>query len=499
MKPLKSFSMLQLSSRITILALFLFTSTTTLAQTTTLGDAVDNISLTWTTGGDANWFGQTSVYYYDGDAAQSGDMPSGTGRSSWIRTTVVGPGILSFYWRVSALSAANELAFYLDGTKTLSCWAYNNWEMQTYSISTGSHTLEWNYAPVIHSSGDAGFLDKVVFTSGPAIVVQSPNGGETWYHRNYYNIKWTSTEDTGSDVKLELYKGASLHYTISNSTDNDGNYSWFVPVWLEPGADYRIKIISVSNPAIYAYSADYFSISSWYQSSFGGLLMLDGVDDYAMTEDHDELDIGDEAGESFTLEAWFYMRASSSSFADKQHILDKSSSYDLYAVRYYDYGTSRYYGCIGFSWVLHSGQLGSVEHCRQPAYSLGWHHIALVFYSASSEARFYLDGQAFGNLFSVGSAIKNSTQGLKVGSNLDGTVDESRISDVARYAGETYDVPTSPFTCDEHTRALWHFDEFEGATIFHDECGVNSSLGGYNGAHTEGIPAHKVYLPLVIK
>ncbi len=469
------------------------------AQTIALGEALDNTSLTWVTGGDAGWFGQTSVYYYDGDAAQSGDMPSGTGRSSWIRTTVVGPGIISFYWRVSALSAANDLAFYLDGTKKLSCWAYSNWEMQTYSVPTGSHTLEWNYAPAIHTSGEAGFLDQVVFTSGPAIMVQAPNGGETWYHRNYYSIRWTSTEDTGPDVKLELYKGASLHYTISTSTDNDGNYSWFVPVWLDPGADYRIRIVSTSNPTIYDYSDGYFSIGSWYQSSFGGLLMLDGVDDYAMTQDHDELDVGDEVGESFTIEAWFYMRASSTSAVDRQHIVNKPSSYDLYAVRYYDWGTSRYYGCIGFSWVLPSGQLGGVEHCKWPAYSLGWHHVALVFYSTSGEARLYLDGQAFGNPFSVGSTIENSVEALKTGNNLDGALDEVRISNVARYTGETYDAPTSPFACDGHTRALWHFDEFEGATIFHDACGADNFLVGYNGAHTEGIPAHKIYLPLVIK
>lgn len=471
----------------------------TKAQTIDLGEALDNTSLTWTTGGNAEWFGQTSVYYSDGDAAQSGDMPSGTGRSSWIRTTVVGPGIISFYWRVSALSAVNDLAFYLDGSKKLSCWTYNTGEIQTYLIPTGTHTLEWNYAPAIHASGEAGFLDKVVFASGPAIVVQSPNGGETWYHRNGYRIRWTSTEDTGSDVKLELYKGTSLNYTISTSTDNDGNYSWFVPVWLDPGTGYHIRVVSISNPTIYDYSDDYFSIGNWYQSSFGGLLMLDGVDDYAMTQDHDELDVGDEVGESFTIETWFYMRASSTSAVDRQHIVNKSDSYDLYTVRYYDWGASRYRGCIGFSWALPSGQLGSVKHCKSPAYSLGWHHVALVFYSTSGEARFYLDGQTFGNPFSVGSAIKNSVDALNAGSNLDGALDEVRISSVDRYTGETYNMPTSPFTCDEHTRALWHFDEFEGATVFRDACGADNFLVGYNGAHTEGIPAHRIYLPLVMK
>ena len=61
-----------------LLGLLLFPfSTKAWALSISLDDAVDN-SLTWTTGGDAEWFGQTSVYYFDTDAAQSGDMPGGT-------------------------------------------------------------------------------------------------------------------------------------------------------------------------------------------------------------------------------------------------------------------------------------------------------------------------------------------------------------------------------------------------------------------------------------
>ncbi len=437
MKPSKPVSILRWSGRISFFVLFsLIFITMTMARTTALGEAAGDTNPPWTGGRDAGRFGHTPM---------------------------------------------------------------NHREMQPYSIQAGSHPLEWNHAPVSHPRRDAGSLERGAFASSPAITVQSPNGGESWSHRNAYTIKWASTADAGAQVKLELYKGESLHYTISAGTDNDGDYSWFVPAWLEPGTDYRMKIVSVTHPDVYDDSDDRFSIHEWYQTSLRGLLMLDGEDDYAIAQDHDELDAGDEAGESFTLEAWFYMRASSSSFVDKQHILDKPGSYDLYAVRYIDYGTFRYCGCIGFTWTRPSGQLGSVEHCRRPGYSLGWHHLALVFYSASGEARFYLDGQAFGDLFSVGAAIKNSAEALEVGSNLDGAVDEIRISDAVRYAGETYTAPTGPFTCDEHTRALWHFDEFEGATIFHDACGADNTLVGYHGAQAGGMPARKVFISLVVK
>lgn len=79
-----------------------------------------------------------------------------------------------------------------------------------------------------------------------------------------------------------------------------------------------------------------------------------------------------------------------------------------------------------------------------------------------------MDGQAFGSSHPFGLAIKNSSSGLKVGEGLKGGVGEIRISEVARYSGMTYIVPSWPLTCDAHTRALGHFDEVERATTFHD-------------------------------
>lgn len=457
------------------------------AEAISLAEALDNASLTWATGGDADWFGQTSVYYHDGDAAQSGDVASG--QSSWIETTVTGPGILSFYWKADWFT---YLVFYVDGIEKTKCWSHE-WEVKTYSIPSGNHTLRWVYAPSL--GGYAGFLDKVVFTEGPVITVQSPNGGETWYHRNSSSIRWLSTEDVGPSVKLELYKGESLTHTIAYSTDNDGYYSWFVPVWLVPGADYRVKITSTSNSSSYDYGDGYFSISEWFQSFFGGLLVLDGVDDYAEAGDHPELDVGDDAGESLTVEGWLYVQRSGS-LGDSLYI-DKQESYELYARRY---TTDRTYGCIGVFLVPPSGPTQGYEVCEWPPYSLGWHHAAAVFYQDTGHVRIYLDGEAFSDPHYFGPAFKNSAGGLKVGGKLGGGMDEVRISDVDRYTGTTYIIPTYPFTCDEHTRALWHFDELEGATVFHDACGMaDNVLVGYNGAHTEGIPAHRVYLPLVAR
>jgi hypothetical protein len=480
---------------ILVLLVLLLGSSMVNAQIITLGEAVDNTALIWTTGGDAEWFGQTSDFYFDGDAARSGNVSSF--QQSWIETTVTGPGVLSFYWKVSSSSGSQDLKFYIDGSSRASFFADAQWQLKAYVVPSGSHTIRWIYAPFIPVGNVAGFLDKVVFTSDPVIILESPNGGESWRHRDAYTIRWASNEGAGSGVKIELYKGESSKYTISNSTDNDGDYSWFVPAWIEPAADYRIKITSTSNPAVYGFSDDHFSINAWEQSSFGGLLVLDGMNDYALADDHPELDVGDEVGESLTIEAWVNIRGNGS-MSDSLY-LSKLQSYRLVLRRYstYDYPSGTY-GCFGVSFTPPSDSISGFEVCKRPAYTLGWHHVTAVFSKDTSQVRLYMDGTAFSDPVSW-SALNNSTEGLKIGGELSAGVDEVRISAVARYTGSTYPTPTSPFTCDAYTRALWHFDEFEGATIFHDSCGADNFLVGYNGAHTEGVHVHRIHLPLILK
>ena len=66
----------------------------------TLNQALDNNTLSFTTSGNANWFPETTSYYYGGSAAQSGAITDS--QVSTLQTTVVGPGTLSFYFKVSS-------------------------------------------------------------------------------------------------------------------------------------------------------------------------------------------------------------------------------------------------------------------------------------------------------------------------------------------------------------------------------------------------------------
>ncbi len=129
-----------------------------------IGEAVDNTALQWTTGGNATWFGQSSVYYYGNDSAQSGNI--GDDQNTWVQTTVTGPGTLKFYWKVSSEQKSDTLNFYIDGSRRARISGNTSWAQKTYTLSSGTHTLKWMYSKnkaAIRGS-DAGWLDKVVYT-----------------------------------------------------------------------------------------------------------------------------------------------------------------------------------------------------------------------------------------------------------------------------------------------------------------------------------------------
>lgn len=133
-----------------------------------LADALDAPSLVWTTGGNANWVAQT-VESNDGvDATQSGVI--GHNDETWLETTVTGPGVLDFFWKVSSEEYSDRLRFYLDGDAEDSISGEVDWRSQSYTIGAGTHTLRWRYSKdgSVVEGGDAGWVDQVNFVpDGP--------------------------------------------------------------------------------------------------------------------------------------------------------------------------------------------------------------------------------------------------------------------------------------------------------------------------------------------
>jgi len=132
-----------------------------------LSEGLDT-DLIFTMGGSADWFGQTTTSYYDGDAAQSGDISDE--QESWMQTTVSGKGTVKFYWKASSEYDFDFLEFYIDDTLQEKITGSVSWQQKTYTISTsGSHVLEWRYVKDISrgSGSDCGWVDKVEWVTTP--------------------------------------------------------------------------------------------------------------------------------------------------------------------------------------------------------------------------------------------------------------------------------------------------------------------------------------------
>jgi hypothetical protein len=98
-----------------------------------------------------------------------------------------------------------------------------------------------------------------------------------------------------------------------------------------------------------------------------------------------------------------------------------------------------------------------------------WHHIAVVRHSTAG-AQFYIDGTRVFQIAGDTGAINLAAAGTDLivngflpsfsSFNLDGrgSLDELRVSSVARYNGASFAVPTAPFTTDSDTLALYHLN-----------------------------------------
>ncbi len=130
-----------------------------------LAEAVDS-GLTFSTGGNAAWFGQAAISHDGTDAAQSGVLQDN--QSAWFETTVSGPGSGSFFWKVSSETFYDFLRFYIDGAQKNEISGEVDWAQVAFTVTgSGNHTLRWEYSKdyMLLMGSDTAWVDQVTFVS----------------------------------------------------------------------------------------------------------------------------------------------------------------------------------------------------------------------------------------------------------------------------------------------------------------------------------------------
>ncbi len=194
-------------------------ATFSLIPTLPLGEALDNTSLAWTTGGNASWYGQTAISHDGADAAQSGDIADS--QNSWMQTALTGPGTLSFYWSVSSEANSDFLRFYIDDAEQSgSISGAVDWQQQSRDIPSGTHTVKWAYTKdgSLSSSSDAAWVDQVVYapnsSTSTAIGIYRPST-----HRFYLDVDGSGTWN-GGDASYSF--GSTGDVPIIGDWNGDG-------------------------------------------------------------------------------------------------------------------------------------------------------------------------------------------------------------------------------------------------------------------------------------
>jgi len=93
-----------------------------------------------------------------------------------------------------------------------------------------------------------------------SVTIINPDISSSWETSTSQSISWSSTGSI-SNVKIELYKNDTFVMEIISSTSNDGEFSWVVPSVLENSNQYQIRVIDVSDNAVFSLS-DYFEIKA---------------------------------------------------------------------------------------------------------------------------------------------------------------------------------------------------------------------------------------------
>ena len=161
------------------------------------------------------------------------------------------------YWNISKISGTNIVGGpYIGGN----FWAYPNGTgfSQTCPDSNNDGLCDLEYLLDIKNIDYLPLTYKPATTTG--IRVTSPNGGEKWTRGTTRIIKWTSTENPKSYVKIELIKPGMPNKLIVSSTLNDGSHTWVIPATQAPGTNYKVKITSTTNAAYNYISDNYFTI-----------------------------------------------------------------------------------------------------------------------------------------------------------------------------------------------------------------------------------------------
>ncbi|BDS12636.1 T9SS type A sorting domain-containing protein [Aureispira anguillae] len=182
---------------------------------TSIPNAVENSSQTFTTGGNRPFWGSRGSWsQIGGDCATSGTITNN--QTSSFSTTVSCMSQVVFRWRVSSEANYDWLEVYVNGTRRARISGNLNWASRTINLDFGANTVEWRYVKdgSVSSFEDRGYVDEVRFVSATTLNQGAIAGNHTICSGGNPNLL-TST------AAAQVYSTSPIYqwqYSNNNST-----------------------------------------------------------------------------------------------------------------------------------------------------------------------------------------------------------------------------------------------------------------------------------------
>jgi hypothetical protein len=164
----------------------------------TLGTALNDPDLFWTTSFGTAWFVETPTNHDGVVAVQSAPLTDDT-QYATLQTTLTGPGTLSFWWQSAATDGDFDLEFDIDGGYYDNLQNDIPWTQDTFAVAAGPHVLTWS-AFAADSTNDTGWVDQFGFTPAPPAVILQP-------------------QTMGANFQFSFQTQAGLNHAIEYSTN----------------------------------------------------------------------------------------------------------------------------------------------------------------------------------------------------------------------------------------------------------------------------------------
>lgn len=122
----------------------------------------------------------------------------------------------------------------------------------------------------------------------PSVALSSPNGGEQGPLLFPHSVTWA--DNFGGEVNIALYRNGVYSATLASNTPSDGEYQWTPDLTFATGSGYKIRVISVVNPAVYDESNAPFTLlpaALVARDDFALTLLNTPITIYALNNDAD--------------------------------------------------------------------------------------------------------------------------------------------------------------------------------------------------------------------